>query len=247
MVPGREYVYYAHHGGRKDNTMVVCRHWARDGRCPLGDACKFFHGSEEDAPAAAPARPAASSSTTASSASSSLVPVTPFKSIWHIHMGLAAGTPTLNDRTYTWALQKLRMLPPALRARLRSCFLFCLPILPPPYTRTHAPTYAPTHPHIHAPTHAYGARTRTNTHCGGTHAEVWRGSREIRQHAIPDRVSAAALVSGAQTPSPVLKANHRKQERGAPEVGGSWEATRERNRVLREEEEEEVLLTAYNK
>lgn len=153
MVPGREYVYYAHHGGRKDNTMVVCRHWARDGRCPLGDACKFFHGSEEDAPAAAPARPAASSSTTASSASSSLVPVTPFKSIWHIHMGLAAGTPTLNDRTYTWALQKLRMLPPALRARLRSCFLFCLPILPPPYTRTHAPTYAPTHPHIHAPTH----------------------------------------------------------------------------------------------
>ena len=76
---------------------------------------------------------------------------------------------------------------------------------------------------------------------------MWRGSREIRQHAIPDRVSAAALVSGAQTPSPVLKANHRKQERGAPEVGGSWEATRERNRVLREEEEEEVLLTAYNK
>jgi len=44
MVPGREYVYYAHHGGRKDNTKVVCRHWARDGKCPRGDDCAFFHG-----------------------------------------------------------------------------------------------------------------------------------------------------------------------------------------------------------
>ena len=105
MIPGRKYVYYAHHGGRKDNTMVICRHWARDRRCPLGDACKYFHGEEQDARAAAPALPASASS-------SDLLPVTPFKSIWHIHMGSAgAGAPTLNDKTFTWALQKLRMSP----------------------------------------------------------------------------------------------------------------------------------------
>ena len=108
MIPGRKYVYYAHHGGRKDNTTVICRHWARDRRCPLGDACKYFHGEEKDARAAAPALPASASS-------SDLVPVTPFKSIWHIHMGSAgAGAPTLNDKTFTWALQKLRMSPPSL-------------------------------------------------------------------------------------------------------------------------------------
>ena len=101
MVPGREYVYYAHHGGRKENTKhILCRHWERDGRCPIGDRCAFFHGNPEDAPPPAPSNP---------NPEKVLVPITPFKSIWHIHMGSSGGTGvTLNDKTYTWALQKLK-------------------------------------------------------------------------------------------------------------------------------------------
>lgn len=104
MVPGREYVYFAHHGGRKDNTTVLCRHWARDGKCPLGDKCMFSHGSAREAPVmeqAARDKP--------------LVPVTPFKSIWHIHFGVESGggnkkkasAASLNDKMYTWAMQKV--------------------------------------------------------------------------------------------------------------------------------------------
>jgi hypothetical protein len=107
MVPGREYVYYAHHGGRKDNTRVPCRHWERDGKCPMGDGCAFFHGSASEATGAELADPQPDCK--------DLVPITPFKSIWHIHMGENAGgkkcgrgSDTLNDKTYTWAVQKLK-------------------------------------------------------------------------------------------------------------------------------------------
>jgi len=103
MVPGREYVYYAHHGGRKDNTTVECRHWAREGKCPMGDKCLFSHGTAQVSSATAP-----------TALDKQLVPVTPFKSIWHIHFGTESGVGkkkgngvTLNDKMFTWSLQKV--------------------------------------------------------------------------------------------------------------------------------------------
>ena len=106
MVPGREYVYYAHHGGRKDNTRVECRHWARDGKCPLGGKCMFAHGPPEEQRAPVAVQPAQDKP---------LVPVTPFKSIWHIHFGIESedggkkkgSGVTVNDKMYTWAMQKV--------------------------------------------------------------------------------------------------------------------------------------------
>ena len=44
MVPRERYAFVAAHGGRARNTAVPCRHWAREGRCPRGDACPFIHG-----------------------------------------------------------------------------------------------------------------------------------------------------------------------------------------------------------
>lgn len=43
VVPPERYRFIAASGGRAQNTDVPCRHWAREGRCPRGDACPFIH------------------------------------------------------------------------------------------------------------------------------------------------------------------------------------------------------------
>ncbi|EKX45112.1 hypothetical protein GUITHDRAFT_109156 [Guillardia theta CCMP2712] len=98
MIPPKPYVYHAHHGGRKDNTNVTCRHWARDGKCPKGDECAFVHGEVGDS-----AQPAIQSK--------GITPVTPFKSIWHMHFPPEG----MNNGIYTWAVHKLR------KSKLKLC------------------------------------------------------------------------------------------------------------------------------
>lgn len=43
MLPLERYSFVAARGGRAQNTNVPCRHWAREGRCPRGEACPFLH------------------------------------------------------------------------------------------------------------------------------------------------------------------------------------------------------------
>ena len=44
IVPRTRYAFIARRGGRSANaSRTACRHFARDGRCPRGDACPFAH------------------------------------------------------------------------------------------------------------------------------------------------------------------------------------------------------------
>ena len=45
IVPRTRYAFVARRGGRSANaSRTRCRHFARNGRCPRGDACPFAHG-----------------------------------------------------------------------------------------------------------------------------------------------------------------------------------------------------------
>jgi hypothetical protein len=113
MVPLQRYAFVAARGGRAQNTDVPCRHWARDGRCPRGDACPFLHGdgaagaSGVDASGAGGARgegggggeggegrsgagagvASGTSGATQGSSSAAAVVVAPFDCVWHVHLG----------------------------------------------------------------------------------------------------------------------------------------------------------------
>ena len=117
MVPLERYAFTAARGGRAQNTDVPCRHWAREGRCPRGDACPFVHDAVDDEKTAARADDdegegegeeeeeeeeeedsdgagaliSSSSKATAKSGGGSggggPVIVAPFDCVWHVHLG----------------------------------------------------------------------------------------------------------------------------------------------------------------
>ena len=48
VAPRTRYAFWATRGGRSANADVTaCRHWAREGRCAMGDRCMFQHGGSE--------------------------------------------------------------------------------------------------------------------------------------------------------------------------------------------------------
>eukprot|EP00960_Hanusia_phi_P037835 753143-Hanusia_phi.AAC.3 len=76
-----QYVITSYSSGSQSHTYImhiteeekiIRIHWVRDGKCPKGDECVFLHG-EVDSSAQLPVT------------SKGVVPVTPFKSIWHMH------------------------------------------------------------------------------------------------------------------------------------------------------------------
>ena len=87
IVPRTRYAFIARHGGRSANaTKTKCRHFARDGRCPRGDACPFAHGerdeeTRDDVPSKK--RPKIDTRTRPER-------IAPFDVVWHVHCGAGA-------------------------------------------------------------------------------------------------------------------------------------------------------------
>ena len=93
IVPHTRYAFIARNGGRSANAnATACRHFARDGRCPRGDACPFAHESR-DSRSAADVRDDAEETkkrpkrdTTPTKAER----IAPFDVVWHVHCGTGA-------------------------------------------------------------------------------------------------------------------------------------------------------------
>ena len=93
IVPRTRYAFVARRGGRSANaSRTRCRHFARNGRCPRGDACPFAHG--HPSPDAACSESAFTKKTASGDSqnrdASAAERVAPFDVVWHVHCGAKA-------------------------------------------------------------------------------------------------------------------------------------------------------------
>ena len=91
IVPRTRYAFVARNGGRSANaSRTPCRHFARDGECPRGDACPFAHDARpsRDGCAADSKTPeTAASGDSQNRDASAFERVAPFDVVWHVHCG----------------------------------------------------------------------------------------------------------------------------------------------------------------
>lgn len=89
IVPRTRYAFVARNGGRSANaSRTLCRHFARDGECPRGDACPFAHVAHPSRDAAAdPKTPETASGDSQNRDASAFERVAPFDVVWHVHCG----------------------------------------------------------------------------------------------------------------------------------------------------------------
>jgi len=100
LLPRKSYQYMCVSGSRAANTDVPCRHFARAGACPKGDACMFLH--EGPASSASPANGKKRKREEKPGVNDQPTPVTPFFSFWHVHFGAGKA----NDAAAQWYRQK---------------------------------------------------------------------------------------------------------------------------------------------
>jgi hypothetical protein len=93
IVPHTRYAFIARNGGRSANAnATACRHFARDGRCPRGDACPFAHESR-DSRSAADVRDDAEETKKRPKRDNTPARaerIAPFDVVWHVHCGTGA-------------------------------------------------------------------------------------------------------------------------------------------------------------